>query len=85
MTAKETTQDQVADFVLGFMDGITVGPALALGMYAGGADKHSIILTTVSDMIAGSIADMAATFYIQKAIVSPARLWLYQPGRCYVG
>lgn len=53
---QSTTNYAVADFVLGFMDGITVGPALVLGMYAGGATKQALILATISDMIAGSIS-----------------------------
>ena len=46
----------LADLVLGLMDGLTVGPALAIGMYAGGLDRRAILLAALSDMIAGSIS-----------------------------
>lgn len=46
----------LANLVLGLMDGLTVGPALAIGMYAGGLDRKAILLAALSDMIAGSIS-----------------------------
>jgi VIT1/CCC1 family predicted Fe2+/Mn2+ transporter len=46
----------LANLVLGMMDGLTVGPALAIGMYAGGLDRKAILLAALSDMIAGSIS-----------------------------
>lgn len=52
----KSSSNTLADLVLGLMDGLTVGPALAIGMYAGGLDRRAILLAALSDMIAGSIS-----------------------------
>jgi VIT1/CCC1 family predicted Fe2+/Mn2+ transporter len=56
MPATLQSQYELSDLILGFADGLTVGPALALGMYAGKASRTAILLATVSDMIAGAIS-----------------------------
>jgi len=54
--SKSSSDYVLANLVLGLMDGLTVGPALAIGMYAGGLDRRAILLAALSDMIAGSIS-----------------------------
>lgn len=54
--SKSDSNYTLANLVLGLMDGLTVGPALAIGMYAGGLDRRAILLAALSDMIAGSIS-----------------------------
>lgn len=53
---KSDSDHILANLVLGLMDGLTVGPALAIGMYAGGLNRKAILLAALSDMIAGSIS-----------------------------
>jgi VIT1/CCC1 family predicted Fe2+/Mn2+ transporter len=45
-----------SDFSLGFLDSLTVVPSVGAGLYASGISKETIILSLVTEAIAGSIS-----------------------------
>lgn len=48
--------EQIADFTVGLMDGLTVPISVASGMVAAGATREMIILAIIAESVAGSIS-----------------------------
>lgn len=81
----EPLQEQIKDFSIGLMDGLTVPVSVAAGLVASGKSREVILIAVIAEAIAGSVSMGLADYLSEDAVEKRKNMAWKSALRVFIG